>query len=285
MTGRRAVRQWDERLSRALQFVPGHVGGRVASAQPIRRRGGTLRQASVGAVTIPPTTFDLFSQFIVAGNSNCDLSPWPTGSGVVVANAPTAGRPAVIFTNYDFDIFPAADSFADPAKKLTNAYTDTVLWAGQDSANVSIIVGAAGTGATLPDTWDWRTAGAQATTTSTIPAWSGTALSASRAGTADMVVSVVSAVKAASLSAPSGWALLASGLVNDTRWAVAAVDAWAGTEGTDWGVTWSSTGSSGTQDANGYAVYSRSFWHAVGLSWQTPRVTETADSLAGTWQT
>lgn len=50
MTGRRAVRQWDERLSRALQFVPGHVGGRVASAQPIRRRGGTLRRPSVGAV-------------------------------------------------------------------------------------------------------------------------------------------------------------------------------------------------------------------------------------------
>lgn len=53
MTGRRSIAGWDARLSRALQFVPGHAGGRVASAQPIRRRGGTLRQASVGASGAP----------------------------------------------------------------------------------------------------------------------------------------------------------------------------------------------------------------------------------------
>lgn len=51
MTSRRSMTGHAERLSRALQFVPGHVGGRVASAQPIRRRGGTLRSASVGATS------------------------------------------------------------------------------------------------------------------------------------------------------------------------------------------------------------------------------------------
>jgi hypothetical protein len=50
VTGRRPIRGHTERVSRALQFIPGHVSGRVASAQPIRRRGGNLRQASIGAV-------------------------------------------------------------------------------------------------------------------------------------------------------------------------------------------------------------------------------------------
>ena len=49
MTSRRAVPGWDQRISRALQFRPGHMDGRVASAQPSRRRGGTLRREAVGA--------------------------------------------------------------------------------------------------------------------------------------------------------------------------------------------------------------------------------------------
>jgi hypothetical protein len=52
VTSRRAVPGWDQRISRALQFVPGHVGGRVASAQPVIRRGGTLRREAVGAVGV-----------------------------------------------------------------------------------------------------------------------------------------------------------------------------------------------------------------------------------------
>jgi len=53
VTSRRSMQTYSERMSRAMQFVPGHVGGRVASAQPIRRRGGNLRTPSVGAVAAP----------------------------------------------------------------------------------------------------------------------------------------------------------------------------------------------------------------------------------------
>jgi hypothetical protein len=53
MTSRRSIASWDARLSRALQFRAGHLSGRVDSAQPIRRNGGSLRRASVGAVEVP----------------------------------------------------------------------------------------------------------------------------------------------------------------------------------------------------------------------------------------
>jgi hypothetical protein len=38
MTSRRSMKTPAEKMSRALQFIPGHVGGRVASAQPVLRR-------------------------------------------------------------------------------------------------------------------------------------------------------------------------------------------------------------------------------------------------------
>lgn len=38
MTNRRSLATYAERESRALQFWPGHVGGRVASAQPVEPR-------------------------------------------------------------------------------------------------------------------------------------------------------------------------------------------------------------------------------------------------------
>jgi len=38
MTGRRSLATHAARESRWLQFEPGHVGGRVDSAQPVRRR-------------------------------------------------------------------------------------------------------------------------------------------------------------------------------------------------------------------------------------------------------
>ncbi len=53
MSSRRSIKPWEDRLSRQSQFRPGHVGGRVASAQPIRRRGGTLRGPAVGAAGTP----------------------------------------------------------------------------------------------------------------------------------------------------------------------------------------------------------------------------------------
>jgi hypothetical protein len=63
MTSRRAMPGYDQRLSRALQFVPGHVGGRVASAQPVRRRGGTIRQA-VGATGAAPASGLVFLGYL-----------------------------------------------------------------------------------------------------------------------------------------------------------------------------------------------------------------------------
>jgi hypothetical protein len=48
MTNRRSLQTNMQRISRARQFVPGHLGGRVASAQPVRRRAG------VGQVSAPP---------------------------------------------------------------------------------------------------------------------------------------------------------------------------------------------------------------------------------------
>lgn len=114
MTGRRAVRQWDERLSRALQFVPGHVGGRVASAQPIRRRGGTLRRVSVGAaggasVVLPTSDDDVrVHRKSSVGFSGSDYHTWGlvapdagdmllsafVGSYFTASSAPTYDPPA-----------------------------------------------------------------------------------------------------------------------------------------------------------------------------------------------
>lgn len=56
MTDRRSAQSAAARNSRALQFVPGHVGGRVASAQPVRRLGGTLRGPAVGVAAARPAT-------------------------------------------------------------------------------------------------------------------------------------------------------------------------------------------------------------------------------------
>lgn len=53
MTDRRSLQADAARASRAFQFVPGHVGGRVASAQPVKRRStiGGIAKAPGGAPT------------------------------------------------------------------------------------------------------------------------------------------------------------------------------------------------------------------------------------------
>lgn len=55
MTDRRSGQQDAARASRAFQFVPGHVGGRVASAQPVRRRA-TIGAAARSQATAAPTS-------------------------------------------------------------------------------------------------------------------------------------------------------------------------------------------------------------------------------------
>jgi hypothetical protein len=53
-----------QRTSRALQFVPGHVHGRVASAQPVVRRGGSLGRVSAPvADPSDPCRVDVFGAF------------------------------------------------------------------------------------------------------------------------------------------------------------------------------------------------------------------------------
>lgn len=107
MTGRRAVKPWPVKVSRAFQFVPGHVGGRVASAQPIRRRGGNLRQASIGATGVPVPMLpvyidhDLITSSTTPGADTLDTSGlaalsddgnlfivWCAGAGVGAFTAP-----------------------------------------------------------------------------------------------------------------------------------------------------------------------------------------------------
>lgn len=42
-------------MSRAWQFYPGHMGGRVSSAQPVRKVAGRVASMGAGAVPDPPT--------------------------------------------------------------------------------------------------------------------------------------------------------------------------------------------------------------------------------------
>lgn len=55
MSGRRSLKVWEQRISRQAQFLPGHMSGRVDSAQPIRRLGGTVRRPWIGAAGAPAT--------------------------------------------------------------------------------------------------------------------------------------------------------------------------------------------------------------------------------------
>jgi hypothetical protein len=50
VTNRRSMPNFGERMSRQTQFLPGHVGGRVASAQPVRDR------RTIGATGATPAT-------------------------------------------------------------------------------------------------------------------------------------------------------------------------------------------------------------------------------------
>lgn len=96
------MRGWEERQSRALQFVPGHVGGRVASAQPIRRRGGTLREPSVGAVETveaetPPTYVSSTSMLFSGTDATMTSTGLSTGdvmTALAVAKGATFSPPA-----------------------------------------------------------------------------------------------------------------------------------------------------------------------------------------------
>lgn len=59
MTSRRSIRSHQQRASRAFQFVPGHVGGRVASAQPVRRLGNISAQVDPEEVVVQPEILEV----------------------------------------------------------------------------------------------------------------------------------------------------------------------------------------------------------------------------------
>lgn len=53
MTSRRSMQSERRRESRALQFIPGHLGGRVASAQPVSRVFGISAQTDPDDIEFP----------------------------------------------------------------------------------------------------------------------------------------------------------------------------------------------------------------------------------------
>jgi len=71
VTSRRPMRTPAERLSRAAQFRPGHVGGRVSSAQPVQRRQRIGQSGTPAAPTAPDWAdkFKLLQGYWNTGNS------------------------------------------------------------------------------------------------------------------------------------------------------------------------------------------------------------------------
>lgn len=69
------MRSHQQRASRAFQFVPGHVGGRVASAQPVRRLGGISAQVDPEDVVIAePTLCEDPGDWPVASSSSTEAA-------------------------------------------------------------------------------------------------------------------------------------------------------------------------------------------------------------------
>lgn len=97
MTNRRSLQTNMQRISRAQQFVPGHVGGRVASAQPVRERRkvgamaqpigdppttiytGILDNGGVQTITASAFPANMTHALILVGAVNCDGFTAPTG--------------------------------------------------------------------------------------------------------------------------------------------------------------------------------------------------------------
>lgn len=122
MTGRRSMAGWEQRLSRALQFQPGHVGGRIASAQPVKRNGGMLRRPAVGAVTSLPAA----SSVTLRPDAIADYDDQPVsyqgGGGQNTLNDQSDST----FLRLDYTITPTVDFFGTPV--ATFAATDLGTW-------------------------------------------------------------------------------------------------------------------------------------------------------------
>lgn len=93
MTSRRSMKTPTEKVSRALQFIPGHVGGRVASAQPVLRRERIGVAGATPPAPDPPTGFSHLGHTFMTGTDTMDwlqlLAPQsqPPADTVLVALA------------------------------------------------------------------------------------------------------------------------------------------------------------------------------------------------------
>jgi hypothetical protein len=71
MTNRRSMPNYGERISRQTQFFPGHVGGRVASAQPVRSR----RTIGAAGKADPPTYYYISGKTWDTTSTTWNVSP------------------------------------------------------------------------------------------------------------------------------------------------------------------------------------------------------------------
>ena len=88
VTNRRSLQTNMQRISRAQQFVPGHVGGRVASAQPVRTRTAVGVMSALPGV--PPDRVDVSSIDLEFGASDFMLQPFAGASLAIVVVEATA---------------------------------------------------------------------------------------------------------------------------------------------------------------------------------------------------
>ena len=148
MTSRRAFKHHEQKLARVLQFEPGHVGGRVASAQPVNRLGGTVRGSVVGAAGDPAAG----GPGVLAGT----VTAASTVTGTPQAVHPLAGALAAVATTTG--TLTTAAGIAHPLAGTVAAITSTTgnPAAGHPLAGaVSAVVATVGTLTTATGVLQW----------------------------------------------------------------------------------------------------------------------------------
>ena len=188
MTAQRSIAASDARDSRILQFRPGHVGGRVASAQPIARRGGTLRRPSVGGMATTPTdwsTVELLPTMVFNADANYPpannnagytggtdaLSDGSDSTAVLLRHAVTSlGPPYVVYQDWlgtaMFGAVDVPDTF-DPMSLRVTMRGRTVSMSTAGECRIGGVIDPYPGGVGYPSaycTFDWLT-----TSTSTPP--------------------------------------------------------------------------------------------------------------------
>lgn len=132
MTSRRALTGPGQRQSRALQFVPGHVHGRVASAQPVVRRA-TIGQASSATVTPPflvTSSVTGFAPGVTYGVSEPPDPVWITGPLGGEFFFPAQGTAVVVFiSHYDAGTMTIPSGWTVERTGSLNGLSWALVWA------------------------------------------------------------------------------------------------------------------------------------------------------------